>query len=64
MAADSPVPVFCGFHSNVAYRLIIWNRLKYMKWNEMNKYAFTFASEFRQNNACALRLWCVKCTNP
>ena len=23
-----------------------------------------FASEFRQNNARALRFWCVKCTNP
>ena len=25
---------------------------------------FIFASEFRQNNARALRFWCVKCTNP
>ena len=26
--------------------------------------AVTFASEFRQNNARALRVWYVKCTNP
>ena len=30
----------------------------------INNCVFTFASEFRQNNAHALRFWCVKCTDP
>ena len=31
---------------------------------QINNCVFTFVSEFRQINACALRFWCVKCMNP
>ena len=30
----------------------------------LNNCVFTFASALWQDNACALRFWCLKCTNP
>ena len=50
-----------GFLWNIriSKRECCWTVLKFLWYC-----VFTFASEFRQNNARSLRFWCVKCTNP
>ena len=47
----------------VAYRISHILTKLYMSHLQINNCVFNFASEFRQNNARALRFWCVKCTN-